>query len=69
MSKPGYRDEAQNLLIYFKFDHLRSDLQPISIRFHGIANEVFNTLPDSRQKVITIEKLLEARDSALRSAL
>ncbi|GAB3750087.1 hypothetical protein [Microlunatus parietis] len=57
------------LLRYFDYDHLPTKLARISVRFYELAHYVANTLPDGPETTVTLRKLLEAKDAAVRSAL
>ena len=57
------------LLKFFKFKHLPENLQHISRPFSIMAYELAYTLPSNAETTITLRKLIEAKDAAVRSAL
>jgi hypothetical protein len=60
--------EASPILKYFKSDHLSTNTMPLALRFDTLARHVEETLPRSAEKSVTLRKLLEAKDSAVRAA-
>lgn len=63
-----YERKDRNLQ-YFKYEHLPSHLQSISKPFGDLARKMIEELPSNRQREIMIEKLLEAKDAAVRAML
>lgn len=61
--------EAGMLLKFFDFQHLPTSLQSISAPFHSTSIHVAQSLPDGPEKVMSLRKLLEAKDCAVRAAL
>jgi len=58
------------ILSFFSFAHLpEGALRNTSQRFHDLANEMAESLPDSPEKTVMLRKLLEAKDCAVRSCL
>lgn len=57
------------IMKYFAFAHLPEKLQAVSKDFHTIASRVDSTLPDGPEKSVSLRKLLEAKDAAVRAAL
>jgi len=57
------------LLRYFSYDHLPEKLQAISKPFRDLAEFVESTLPPGPETTVTLRKLLESKDAAVRSAL
>lgn len=55
------------LLRYFAYEHLRSDLADLSMRFHDMAHFLVDTLPEGPETTVALRKLLEAKDCAVRS--
>lgn len=61
---------GHQLLKYFAFDHLPAGvLRETSMKFHALAVELDELLPDGSEKSVALRKLLEAKDAAVRSAL
>lgn len=64
--------EVQNdheLLKYFTFKHLPLKLAHVSEPFCKLATQMATLLPDGSQKDVALQKLLEAKDAAVRAAL
>lgn len=59
---------TEKTLSYFTFEHLPEDLQAISKPFCELAQHVAETV-DGPQATIALQKLLEAKDCAVRAAL
>lgn len=57
------------ILQFFAYEHLREDLQPISKPFGDTARWIVETLPRNPQRTIALNKLLEAKDAAVRAFL
>jgi hypothetical protein len=57
------------MLQFFEFAHLRNDLQPISALFAELAAEIVTILPPNPQRDVAVQKLLEAKDAAIRARL
>ena len=58
-------NEFEEIYKYFKYDHLPEKLQKISKPFCELADVVME-LPDCDQKLFALQKLLEAKDCAVR---
>lgn len=56
------------VLKYFKFRHLRPAQKDVSERFAGVARMLM-TLPASRERTKALDRLLEAKDAAVRASL
>jgi len=57
------------MLQFFAFDHLRPDLQPVSLPFCELAHTLVETLPRNPERTVALRKLLEAKDCAVRAML
>lgn len=57
------------ILQYFAYQHLPQDLQNVSKCFSVLAWEMAERLPDGPEKSVSLRKLLEAKDAAVRAAL
>ncbi len=57
------------ILEYFKYVHLPKKLQEISKPLCELAYDFYEKLPDSEQKRIGFQKLLEAKDCFVRAQL
>lgn len=56
------------LLKYFTYQHLPPHLASLSKRFYEMARYLAETLPEGPEQTVALRKLLEAKDSAVRSA-
>jgi hypothetical protein len=56
-------------IAFFKFAHLPAHLQEMSELFGGVALSVISMAPAGPQRMIAIQKLLEAKDAAVRALL
>lgn len=56
-------------LEHFKFEHLPEKLQKVSRPFCELATNLVDTIPSSRELTKALDKLLEAKDAAVRAAL
>ena len=59
----------EKLYSYFKYDHLPEDAQEVSKPFCELAAEVYNTRPWHPQTTVSLQKLLEAKDAAVRAVV
>lgn len=57
------------IMQFFKFDNLPSELQIISAPFCNLAWVIFHRVPNNSERDVTLRKLLEARDAAVRAVL
>lgn len=53
----------------FAFEHLPGTLQMLSSKFHVMAHDLHKTLPSNSQSDVMYQKLLEAKDAAVRAML
>lgn len=58
-----------DILKYFKYDHLPKELQLISKPISDLAKEMDEKLDDSAEKSAGLRKLLEAKDCLVRACL
>lgn len=58
-----------SLLRFFSYDHLRSELQPVSAACAQLAEAMVDQLPDGPELTTGLRKLLEAKDCFVRAAL
>lgn len=58
----------QHILKYFEYDHLPEHLQKVSKPFCELAHEIAR-LADNPEVTVTLRKLLEAKDAAVRSMI
>lgn len=57
------------ILRYFQYTHLQPHLAEISKPFCQLANTIDVNLPDDQQKEVALQKLLEAKDAAIRTVI
>ena len=58
-----------DILRFFDYRHLPPHLANVSEKFHLLAHDMNNYLPDGPEKTVALRKLLESKDAAVRSAL
>ena len=63
------RESLEPILQFFAYEHLPTDLQMVSARFHGLALALVDTLPRNPERTVALRKLLEAKDAAVRAKL
>jgi hypothetical protein len=57
------------MLRFFRYEHLRGPLAEVSAPFCEQARRIVLTLPRHPERTVTLRKLLEAKDAAVRTAL
>ncbi len=57
------------LMQFFAYAHLPSHLQAVSKYFHDLACIVVNKCPPNRQREHALQKLIEAKDAAVRALI
>jgi hypothetical protein len=57
------------MLQFFQYDHLPEDLQEASKPFCDLAHKVVAKYPQNPERTVTLRKLLEAKDAAVRTLL
>ena len=60
---------AHLIMQFFEYKHLPEKLQAVSQNFYDLAHKIDTTLPDNPEKSKALEKLLEAKDCAVRAAI
>lgn len=60
---------AEPIMQFFAFGHLPPNLQAVSKPFCELATSVVETLPRNAERTVTLRKLLEAKDAAVRALL
>lgn len=66
----GHAEATEDLLEHFAYEHLPPFLQDVSRPFAELASKVATQAPnDTRETVVALRKLLEAKDAAVRSVL
>lgn len=57
------------LMQFFQYDHLPPHLQQVSVEFHELATWVIDNLPRNPERTVSLRKLLEAKDAAVRARI
>jgi hypothetical protein len=60
--------EIENVLKFFKYEHLNEPLRSVSKEFHDMAHRVARG-PQNAESAMALRKLLEAKDCAVRAHL
>jgi hypothetical protein len=60
---------SEPLLQFFRYEHLRPELQSISKVFGDLAHDLVVALPRNPERTVCLRKLLEAKDCAVRALL
>lgn len=59
----------EHIMQFFTYGHLPEHLQKISKRFSELAEFIMNSTPKNPERTKSLNKLLEAKDAAVRAAL
>jgi hypothetical protein len=62
-------ENAEPILQFFAYEHLRDDLKAVSQPFGNMAAQIVETLPRNPERTVALRKLLEAKDAAVRAKL
>lgn len=57
------------MLKYFNYDHLPEHLQVVSVKFYELACSLCALVPASAERTVSLRKLLEAKDAAVRAVV
>ncbi len=60
---------VDRMMQFFQYDHLPEPVQVASQPFCRLAAHVVSTWPKNAERTVTLRKLLEAKDCAVRSLL
>jgi len=63
------RAPYEDMLSFFDFQHLPEGLQNVSKPFNKLAHSLVDQLPNHSQKMVALQKLLEAKDASVRIAV
>jgi hypothetical protein len=63
------RKYTDNLIQFFEYDHLPEKLQKASRSFCMLAREIHDTWPQNPETTVSMRKLLEAKDAAVRAII
>lgn len=62
-------EPVDDIMQYFTYEHLKPEMQEISKPFCELAKQMVSTLPRNPQRTIMLNKIMEAKDCAVRSFL
>lgn len=68
LDKEGAMEE-ERVLKWFSYDHLPDNLQVISRPFKKLADHLCETIDKGPERTVSLRKLLEAKDAAVRAKL
>ena len=60
---------TDRMLQFFVYEHLPPTLQQASAPFCALARQIVETYPMNPERTVTLRKLLEAKDAAVRTLL
>ena len=69
MDDKAERETPEPMLKFFNYDHLPAHLQAISILFHNLAADIVTCVPRSAERTVSLRKLLESKDCAVRAVV
>lgn len=61
--------DTRRVLKFFDFNHLPPHLKDVSQHFHDLAWRMSVFLPASRERLKALDRLLEAKDAAIRARI
>lgn len=61
--------QEEPMLKWFEFGHLPDHLKKVSAEFYGLAYWVVRVIEPGPERTVTLRKLLEAKDAAVRAYL
>lgn len=62
-------EQQEHIMQFFAYAHLPPHLQEVSKPFGDLAEQIVATLPRNPERTKALNKLLEAKDAAVRAAL
>jgi hypothetical protein len=60
---------VEPILQFFSYAHLPPNLATVSRPFAELAKQIVETLPRNAERTVSLRKLLEAKDAAVRALL
>lgn len=66
---PPIAEEIAETFAHFSYDHLPPHLQDVSKDFHNLAEKTIDRAPGALQTLRALERLLEAKDCAVRAVI
>lgn len=61
--------DVDQIMQFFKFDHLPPKLQVVSRHFCALACDVCENVPRNPERTVALRKILEAKDAAVRAVI
>ena len=65
----GYDSAITAVMQFFHYEHLPPELAVVSEPFYRMAFDIAGRAPHSRETTVSLRKLLEAKDAAVRAVL
>ena len=59
----------ERMMKWFEFGHLPDHLKEVSARFYDVACQLVATVEPGPERTVSLRKLLEAKDAAVRARL
>jgi len=69
MTKTDEKATLDRLMKFFDYEHLPPHLAVISAKFHTLACEICFSIKAGPERTVTMRKLLESKDAAVRAKL
>lgn len=57
------------LMQFFRYEHLKEELQAVSRPFGVLAQQIVENLPRNPERTVALRKLMEAKDAAVRCVI
>lgn len=57
------------MLRWFNYDHLSEPMRTVSKGFAWLADEIVECVPRSPERTVSLRKLLESKDAAVRASI
>jgi hypothetical protein len=61
--------ERDHIMQFFAYDHLPAALADVSRPFAEMAERIESTIPRNPERTVSLRKLLESKDAAVRAVL
>lgn len=59
----------ETMLRWFDYHHLPPELMAVSSPFYDLAHKIVSSIDSSAERTVSLRKLLESKDAAVRAAL
>lgn len=59
----------EHIIQFFAYEHLPPHLQAVSKPFCEMAHQIVDTIPRNPERTVSLRKLLESKDAAVRALL